>query len=204
MQSKANFQQQQNYQKKLLQQQQQQMSQFHSMSASADTGGHLVLGTPSQQASAGAPFPMTPRHALPNAAMMTSRMGPPNNLGQGSTSTSMSSQQYSGSSSGSESTSHFGPGAGLARLHQYSEALKEGPDRNTSGYWKSFVDEFFLPESTMHLVLWNPSTHEHKGFGEFGMTICSDGRLTTRSYFRGASFSRSSMDADKLHLWCSV
>lgn len=143
------------------------MSQFHNMAASTDNGGHLTLGTPAQQVSVGAPFPMTPRHALPNAAMMTSRMGPPNHLGIGSTSSNMSSQQYSASPSGSESTSHLGPGAGLARLHQYSEALKEGPDRHTSGYWKSFVDEFFLPESSMHLVLWNPSTHEHKGFGEF-------------------------------------
>jgi hypothetical protein len=178
MQSNATIQQQQNYQKKLLQHQQQQMSQFNNnnnnMTASMDPSGHLVqgqgpitMGTPSQQSSVGAPFPITPRHALPNSAM-TSRMGPPNHLGPGGiASVSLQSQQqYSASASTSESTSHFGPGAGLARLHQYSEALKEGPDRHSSGYWKSFVDEFFLPESTMHLVLWNPTTHEHKGFGE--------------------------------------
>lgn len=192
MQSKATLQQQQSYQKKLLQQQQFQMSQFHNMAASADAGGHLVqgpisMGTPSQQASLGAPFPMTPRHALPNAAMMNSRMGPPNHLGQGAASINISSQQQcSSSSNNSESTSHFGPGAGLARLHQYSEALKEGPDRHTSGYWKSFVDEFFLPESTMHLVLWNPSTHEHKGFGELCLTRMESRMriLTMRSDFQ--------------------
>lgn len=164
----ATSQQQQAYQKKLLQQQQQQMTQFHAASmelvqSPASASSHQ---TPAPTTS----LPVTPRHAI------TSRMGPPSNsnlassMGLSALQPNYQQQQTivesSPSSLGSESTSHFGPGAGLARLLQYTEALKGGPDRQTSEYWKSFVEEFFLPESRMHLVLWNPTTHEHKGFGE--------------------------------------
>lgn len=94
-------------------------------------------------------------------------MGPPNHLGNaGSIPSFANAQQASGSASLSEHTSYFGPGAGLARLHQYSEALKEGPSLQSSEYWKTVVDEFFLPQSTLYLVLWNPGTREQKGFGE--------------------------------------
>lgn len=158
MQSNATSQQQQVYQKKLLQQQQQQMELAQSP---ASVSSHQ---TPAPTTS----LPVTPRNAI------TSRMGPPgnssiaSNIALSALQASIHQQQSAigSSSSGSESTSHFGPGAGLARLHQYTEALKGGPDRQTSEYWKSFVDEFFLPESRMHLVLWNPTTHEHKGFGK--------------------------------------
>lgn len=209
MHSNATIQQQQVYQKKLLQQQQQQMSQFHAASmelvqSPASASSHQ---TPAPTTS----LPVTPRHAI------TSRMGPPSNSNSSNNlvsnvgvSTLQSNHQQTAGSSSSESTSHFGPGAGLARLHQYTEALKGGPDRQTSEFWKSFVDEFFLPDSRMHLVLWNPTTHEHKGFGEFNDVLTSlsvDYGIKRREIVpsgRGAGLGCCTLDANQLHLWCSI
>jgi hypothetical protein len=170
-------QQQQSYQQQLLQQQQQQMAQFQN-AASFESNGIQVqspisMSSTSSQLPLGAPLSSAPRYAMP-PSLTNSRMGPPSHQGQGSSSmASTSATAFAGpfsypasTAAHSESTSYFGPGAGLARLHQYSEALKEGPDRQSSEYWKSFVDEFYLPQSTMHLVLWNPTTREQKGFGE--------------------------------------
>lgn len=168
------------YQPQNLQNQHQQMLQYpRTMSIDSNT---VQVQSPSSIASsshfpAGVNYPSAPRQTMPHS-LTNSRMGPPNHLGQGSgsmgptsTSASIHTAAHANvtpyySSAHSESTSYFGPGAGLARLHQYSEALEEGPDRDSSEYWRSFVDEFFLPQSTMHLVLWNPTTREQKGFGE--------------------------------------
>lgn len=61
---------------------------------------------------------------------------------------------------------YLGPGAGLARLHQLGHALEGNNDRQSSEYWKAFAQHFFSADAVMHLVLWNPTTRERKGFGE--------------------------------------
>lgn len=60
---------------------------------------------------------------------------------------------------------HFGQGAGLARLHEFAEAMGDGPQRDTSEHWRVFTEEFFAREASMHLVLWNPTSRERKAFG---------------------------------------
>ncbi|UZJ54078.1 hypothetical protein CBS101457_003398 [Exobasidium rhododendri] len=132
-------------------------------------------------------------------------MGPPHNLVQGSgsmasTSTSTFNAQHTHTAATpthSESTSYFGPGAGLARLHQYSEALKEGPGRQTLEYWRSFVDEFYLPQSTMHLVLWNPTTREQKGF-EIPSSVVA--RWMHTNYISGVTSSSLSLESPREYL----
>ncbi|EPQ25781.1 uncharacterized protein PFL1_06648 [Pseudozyma flocculosa PF-1] len=47
---------------------------------------------------------------------------------------------------------------------QYSEGLGPGPSRNEVEYWRSFVDEFFVPSGIFRLLLWNPASREQKGF----------------------------------------
>jgi hypothetical protein len=69
---------------------------------------------------------------------------------------------------------YLGPGAGLARLHQLGHALEGGSDRHSSEYWRSFGNQFFTPDAIMHIVLWNPTTKERKGFGKSNTNLLRD------------------------------
>ncbi len=60
----------------------------------------------------------------------------------------------------------FPPGAAVVRFLQYSEAMSAGETKNDPSYWRTFVDEFYMPEGVFRLTLCNPVTGEHKPFGE--------------------------------------
>lgn len=85
----------------------------------------------------------------------------------------------------------FPSGAGVLRLLQYSEALGHGPDRNEIGYWRSFVDEFFVPTGVFRLVLWNPSSREQKAFE---VPTCVLPRYLHTSYVSGLRSSQLTLD----------
>lgn len=58
----------------------------------------------------------------------------------------------------------FPSGSAVLRLLQYSEGLGSGPNRADIDYWRTFVDEFFIPTGVLRLILWNASSREQKGF----------------------------------------
>lgn len=60
--------------------------------------------------------------------------------------------------------SQFPSGSGVLRLLQYSEGLGSGPNRADIEYWRSFVNEFFIPNGVFRLILWNATSREQKGF----------------------------------------
>ncbi|CBQ71476.1 conserved hypothetical protein [Sporisorium reilianum SRZ2] len=60
--------------------------------------------------------------------------------------------------------SHFHNGSAVLRLLQYSEGLGSGSNRADIEYWRSFVNEFFIPTGVFRLILWNATSREQKGF----------------------------------------
>lgn len=60
--------------------------------------------------------------------------------------------------------SHFHSGSAVLRLLQYSEGLGAGNNRTDIDYWRSFVNEFFIPTGVFRLILWNATSREQKGF----------------------------------------
>lgn len=60
--------------------------------------------------------------------------------------------------------SHFHSGSAVLRLLQYSEGLGSGNNRADIDYWRSFVNEFFIPTGVFRLILWNATSREQKGF----------------------------------------
>lgn len=58
----------------------------------------------------------------------------------------------------------FPSGSGILRLLQYSEGLSSGTNRGDIDYWRTFVDEFFVPIGVFRLILWNVTSREQKGF----------------------------------------
>ncbi len=58
----------------------------------------------------------------------------------------------------------FPSGSGILRLLQYSEGLSSGTNRGDIDYWRTFVDEFFVPTGVFRLILWNVTSREQKGF----------------------------------------
>ena len=87
--------------------------------------------------------------------------------------------------------SHFPSGSGVLRLLQYSEGLGAGSDRGDLNYWRSFVNEFFIPTGVFRLILWNATSREQKGFE---VPTCVLPRFLLTNYVSGLRSSQLQLE----------
>ncbi|GAC95075.1 hypothetical protein PHSY_002650 [Pseudozyma hubeiensis SY62] len=90
------------------------------------------------------------------------------------------------------------PLLGLAQIQlstpcfpQYSEGLGSGNNRADIDYWRSFVDEFFIPTGVFRLILWNATSREQKGFE---VPICVLPRYLLTNYVSGLRSSQLQLE----------
>ena len=87
--------------------------------------------------------------------------------------------------------SHFSSGSAVLRLLQYSEGLGSGTNRGDIDYWRTFVDEFFIPTGVFRLILWNATSREQKGFE---VPTCVLPRYLLTNYVSGTRSTQLQLD----------
>lgn len=92
--------------------------------------------------------------------------------------------------------SQFHSGSAVLRLLQYSEGLGSGNNRADIDYWRSFVDEFFIPTGVFRLFLWNATSREQKGFE---VPTCVLPRYLLTNYVSGLRSSQLQLENPREH-----
>lgn len=90
--------------------------------------------------------------------------------------------------------SQFHPGSAVLRLLQYSEGLGSANSRGGIDYWRSFVNEFFIPTGVFRLILWNATSREQKGFE---VPTCVLPRFLLTNYVSGLRSSQLQLESPR-------